>query len=195
LGVADWDWENNKYALNADYKVEGTSSLRFTGDNSNLSRHTATQNLTHGMVETYVSPGPPEISPLSWIYVHFYNQAPLGSSKMENCYRFYIWFEAGSIRECYFEEIVAGAKNRTWPLNLTQTWTGWQKKRFIWYVKDGILYAYIEHWTGTEWVKDSDVIVITDPLWLESSVKRVGLAGGYTYPPYFDATSIYEIIP
>jgi len=195
MALTDWDWENLNYVLDPDYKMEGTSSLRFTGGNCNLSRHTAIQNLENGLVETYVSTGDPALGPYTRIYVHFYNQAPLGSVNMGDCYRFHIYYAGGDISDSYFEEIVAGAVQRSWPLNLTQAWGGWQKKRFIWYVKDGILYAYIEHWTGTEWVKDSDVIPVTGPLWLESTVKRVGLGRGGPWDNWFDTTSIFQITP
>jgi len=197
--IPDWDWETANYTFDAVDKIEGTSSLCFNGNNCILAKHAAAQNLKNGMVETYLKMGDPAEFRYINTYIHFYNQAPLGSANMDNCYRFRIRIYETWIAEFVVEEVVGGTVQRTFTLTQTQAWMDWQKKRFIWYIKNGILYVYVDHWTGTEWVKDTDVIAITNPRWLDSATKRVGLAGGGIDSPAayirFDATRIYEIIP
>jgi len=199
MAILDWDWETNKYTLDPDDKVEGTSSLCLNGENCVLARHSPVQNLESGILETYLKMGDPTTAHDFWVHIPFYNQAPLGTANMDNCYRFRMYIFEWSLGELVLQEIVAGTVERTFKFSPTQAWMDWQKKRFVWYIKDGILYAYVDHWTGTEWVKSSDIVAVTNPRWLESTVKRVGLAlrGAIDPADYtrFDATSIYQITP
>jgi len=194
MPIADWDWNNANYALDPEDYVEGTSSLKQWGYNICLARYTAIQNLTYGVVETYMKIGRGITG--GWWKILFRNQAPLGESNHDNCYE--AEFNGEPIPMVFRVKRYEGGivvKEFSSPLTDQPPDYGyaWKLKKVAWWKDPNGLCIQVFYWTGAEWAKDTDVIVDPDDKWKDSTINRVGFwARDAEWK--LDDTKIYEAV-
>ena len=186
-GFTDWDHYNGTAELDAAVYVSSPSSLlrKSTAlqDLYTLTKAAAAQSLADGRVVTQMRVSPKEAytSPVFWF-------------RYQDASNLYAVFIRPFNGDWIFYVKVAGVWTQIGTRSLTFTFSGltWYKLRATFWTSEGHIWARLEYWDGSTWVKQGDDLSDPNNRWPSGGRVGIGaevLAADKSF--WFDDTEIW----
>lgn len=195
--VSDWDFQDSLiYSLTPIYYISPPTSLKlerrggYPAEGAVLCRIATTQNLPQGRVITAGR----KAYDANNFKVTFRNQAPLGSSAMNNCYMATL-----EKTRWLLHSYIDGTPTIIGTQAATSDPGTWEFLRITWWngmtpAGEEALAVTMEKYIAGEWVKQGDTIYHEANLWKDSEINRCGLSCyviGADYYVWYDDTEIW----